>query len=214
MKYNQKYGNLLKSELEIDLQETGFNYTFTDRSLFGPPRMDNAFIPYTNITNQKNYTKRAQPYVKRIIVPLGVLFVLCFIAIVVSYSTESNGTPYEQYLNIGFYAALFTIFAVYKLIGVQKVITMQEHNGLMFTIFNDDQAEAIIKDILSRRNKYLKDKFIDNNNYKTLSLESVEYLASVGVVDREEANQIKEKIRPNTAGSVGFNLQQAGSSSI
>ena len=208
MKYHQIYGKLLKSELKLDLQETGFNYTFTDRNLFGPARTDTAFIAYTNITNQKNYIKRAQPFAKKIIIPISMIIVACFIGVVVSSTSVPLGSTYERYMNLGFYAGLFGVFAIYKLLGAQKVITVIENNGSLFTIFNDSQAEIILADIYKKRNEYLRQKFIDNNNYKSLSLESVEYLLSLGVIEGEEAQKFKEAIRSNPTGGMGFDKKE------
>jgi hypothetical protein len=208
MKYSQSKGKLLKSTIEIDLQETGFKYLFTDKGFFGQPRVDDAFIPYANITNQKIYTKRSQPAAKKIVTSLAVLFVICFIVIVAMSTNIAYGSSYETWLSTSFYALLVAIYLVYKFLGFQKVILIKENNGHLFTLLQDKQSDLIIKEILDRRNAYLKNKFIENNNYKMLSAETVEYLGSLGVITQEEAISIKEKNKPNGTGVVGFGIEE------
>ncbi len=206
MNYHQKCGLLLKSELSLDMQETGFKYIFTDKNLIGPSRTEEVFIPYTYITNQKTYAKRNHPSGKKVILPLAILILIIFVALVVSSTHITYGSVYETYLNIAFYVILASIFLIYKTLAVQKVVIIKEGNGLSFTLFKDTQTEEIIKDILKRRNTYLRGKYFDGDNYKTLSLESVEYLSSLEVINKDEAAQIKEKIRRN-AGGVGFKVE-------
>ncbi len=208
MKYTQNYGRFLKSTLEIDLHETGFDYLFTDKLLFGQPRMDKAFITYTNITNQRIFAKRNHPDSKKIIFTLVAIFLACFVVVVSTSANAVYASPYEGYYTAGFYAGLIAVFVVYKFFAVQKVIKMSESNGGSFLVLNNEGGEKIIEEILKNRNNYLREKFISNNNYKTLSLESVEYLTSIGVIGREEATEIKEKIRPNSAGVVGFDKKE------
>jgi hypothetical protein len=208
MIYNQEIGKILKSNVEIDLHETGFDYTFTDKLLFGRPRVDRAFITYANISNQKDYIRRNHPDSKKIIFTLVGIFIACFVAVVLTSTSVVSGSPYEGYYNAGFYIALISVFLVYKFVAVQKVIKLTENKGLTFLLLNIDGAETVAQRIFEMRNKYLREKFIENNNYKTLTVELVEYLASLGVITKEEATQIKGEIRPITSTPVGFGVME------
>src|SRR4051812_32429017 len=117
MKYHQQIGRFLKSELDIELHETGFDYLFADKLLFGKPRTDKDFIPYTNITNQKEFARRNHPDSKKIIFTLVAIFIIGLIIVVSTSVNWVYGSPYEGYYSAGFYIALITIFFVYKYVA-------------------------------------------------------------------------------------------------
>jgi hypothetical protein len=208
MKYNQKIGKFFKSELDIELLETGFDYVFTDNLLFSKPRTEKAFIPYTNISNQKEFVTRNHPDSRKIIFTLVAIFIIGLIIVVSTSVNWVYGSPYERYYTAGFYIAIIAVFFIYKFTAVQKVIKVFEHSGGSFLILNEREGEKIIGEIITYRNKYMRDKFISKDNYKALSIESVEYLASLEVISKEEANEIKEKIRPNTGEAMGFDQKE------
>jgi hypothetical protein len=120
--------------------------------------------------------------------------ILYFIAIFSIFSLDFN-TPNitNSYEPLIFWFPLLLWFGLYKILGNPKVVIVKNVTNF-FTLLDDPQTNEILENIYKKRNSYIRKKFIDDKNTKkVLSLESLELIKSMGIIDEKEFTEIKNQ---------------------
>ncbi len=208
MEFKQIKKGLLNSEVILDLKETGLNYKFYDKKFGKEPEIEESFISYSNITNQKVYKSRIQSFGEKLFKVLIYVVFLSLLGIFIIVGSNSNPNDHVTVIHSILATVLFILFFCYSFLVKQKVILLKGYDSY-FTIFNDKQANHIIEEIYAHRNSYLKKKYFNPEARKTLSTETAEFLFSLKVINSEELEEVSKRndLEHNKI-KVGFNLEE------
>src|SRR3989344_4491129 len=192
MLYTQKIGWLFPAKIEIDLQETGFKYKLTQKK-FNGEAVNNLFFSYSEITNSRSVSN----YTKEIPKNLYLVGLVALFGIFISFAVGTDGpsaadSPFLAFIGSNDRLVLWSIIIAsivfYRMVVFKKMITLETYSGGHFSVFKNDEGEKILNEIIARRNTYMRRKYIEDKiNKENLTLETVDWLASLDVVSKDEA---------------------------
>jgi len=207
MKYTQTTKGFFKTQVDLDLQDTGFQYVFMDKRRWQPSVVEESFIAYSGISNQKSHSVTghsaadSRTGIRMTLIMMTIIVCAMLIFWRVGFTTKPVPIAY-QLLTMAAIAGTLSL-VVYKQFSEYKIIQIKNGSGF-FTILDDKQANTILQDIWKHRDHYLRKKFIDDDHYKNLTAESVEYLFSIKTITEEEAERFKTFIEKGAGEKVGF----------
>ncbi|MFA6050398.1 MAG: hypothetical protein WC761_04345 [Candidatus Paceibacterota bacterium] len=164
MRFTQTWGGfttLYRSKIEIDLMETGIDYTITDWRIGKRPSQEKGFMSYENVDNNKSYENRVHP----------------------KYTWLKGATNIGMYFNPYATALFLLTFLGYKSAAKQEmVIVGSKASDYYFSLFDDGSAEEIMDAFYKARNAYLGKKYLSGP--ETPTKETMDRMVSLGVIRR------------------------------
>ncbi len=215
MKYLQRK-SILGSEIKIEIEtlDTGFNYSFLDKTLNREERT-NIFFNYSSITNNKENKLYKRQGLANSYLAITIVIYFAFVVYIIYQSSNTIKVPSlvdwgmknQAILSYGY---AFFVFLIYKFFIQLKMIRMTTTQDGFVSLLKDKSTEKIIEDIKTKRNAYLRNAYLKDDSVKIyLTQESVDWLYSLLVIDQKEYNKLREYINKKNEkkgdGVVGFN---------
>ncbi|MBM3257577.1 MAG: hypothetical protein FJY98_04675 [Candidatus Liptonbacteria bacterium] len=204
MEYIQKRSGLVSSEIKLDLQDTGFSYSSTDKPLIGKPQDSQLFFSYSEIGNSKEYQSTVHPFAKKLYLYAAVIFFAVYVAVLLGIWKDKRTENSTDRALVWIPAILLIVG--YRFLIKEKRIFVKTTSGGFLSVFDTKEGANIIKEIYKKRDAYLRKKYIEDKEVKkTLTLETLEYFRSLGIISIDEFEEIKAQNEKKVeGGNIGF----------
>lgn len=193
-------GRLLPTTIEVNLQETGFDYKITQKN-FGGNSFKTIFFGYDEILNNRNVESFTREPVRNVFIVSTVILVVGLLFFIINFDEYGVAKPKILTL-IETHDALFTwgtilaFYILYRIIVTKKMVRFETSRGGYFSLFKNKESEKIIVEIINRRNTYIRKKYLEDRFAKeNLNMETIDWLSAMEIISKEESIKLTKTIK-------------------